>query len=221
MPRALPGLFSVFKPDGAGKQPRRMPGLFFDLRLLIPRPVGVLRQLRPVLVRIRAGVFVAVRRLLHREVIPRGRRVVAPHPHPRQQVAVLHRVAFQHAVYHRHRLRARYLRIRAEGAVLVARYPAQRRRSLDALARPVPGNIREIALELRLRLVKPREKCCKFSPRYRRVGVENALRPARDDAKLHQRGHCHVVPVAFVHVRKAVGGRQVAVEHLRLQQAEN
>ena len=80
--------------------------------------------------------------------MPVGRLVVRPRYHAVQQVAFALRHTAEYAVDHGHSLSAGDAGVGAERAVRIARNPAERRRSLDLVFRPVTGNIGEAAAVL-------------------------------------------------------------------------
>lgn len=90
----------------------------------------------------------AVRGLLYGEIVPVGRLVVRPRYHAVQQVAFALRHTAEHAVDHGHSLSAGDAGVGMERAVRIARNPAERRRSLDLVFRPVTGNVGEAAAVL-------------------------------------------------------------------------
>ena len=146
--------------------------------LLIPRPVGDARQLRPAFADLALTVEVmAVRGLLHGEIVPVGRLVVRPRHHAVQQIAFVLRHTAEYAVDHGHGLSAGDAGVGAERAVRIARNPAERRRSLDLVFRPVTGNVGKAAAVLDRSGVEARADCRKLRTGDRGIGVK-AVRTA-------------------------------------------
>ena len=142
--------------------------------LLIPLPVGDARQLRPAFADLALTVKVmAVRGLLYSEVVPVGRLVVRPRYHAVQQVAFALRHTAEHAVDHGHGFSAGDAGVGAERAVRIARNPAERRRSLDLVFRPVTGNVGEAAAVLDRFGVEARTDCRKLRTGDRGIGVKS------------------------------------------------
>ena len=188
---------------------------------MIPRPVRDARQLRPAFTDLALTVEVmAVRGLLHGEIVPVGRLVVRPRYHAVQQVAFALRHTAEHAVDHRHSLSAGDAGVGAERAVRIARNPAERRRSLNFVFRPVTGNVGKAAAVLDRFGVEARADCRKLRTGDRGIGVKAVRTAALDDTELRHRGNRLVVPLAVRNIGKIVVGGQISVANVGFEQAE-
>ncbi len=163
----------------------------------------------------------AVRGLLYgEEVVPVGRLVVRPRYHAVQQVAFALRHTAEHAVDHRHSLSAGDAGVGVECAVRIARNPAERRRSLDLVFRPVTGNVGEAAVVLDRFGVEARTDRRKFRTSDRGIGVK-AVRTAAltipSFAIVEIALLCHW---PFATSEKTVVGGQISVADVRFEQSE-
>ena len=162
----------------------------------------------------------AVRGLLDGEIVPVGRLVVRPRYHAVQQVAFALRHTAEHAVDHGHGFSAGDAGVGAERAVRIARNPAERRRSLDLVFRPVTGNVGEAAAVLDRSGAEARADRRKLRTGDRGIGVKAVRTAALDDAELRHRGNRLVVPLAVRNIGKFVVGGQISVANVGFEQSE-
>ena len=162
----------------------------------------------------------AVRGLLYGEVVPVGRLVVRPRYHAVQQVAFALRHTAEHAVDHRHSLSAGDAGVGVECAVRITRNPAERRRSLNLVFRPVTGNVGEAAAVLNRFGVEACADCRKLRTSDRGIGVKAVRTAALDDTELRHRGNRLVVPLSIRYISKYIFSGQVAITNFLLEQAE-
>ena len=191
------------------------------MSVLVPGPVGILRQLRPGL--IVAGLVLEVVRVggfLHCQIEPVAGVAVRPGVHACQQVAVLLRDPVQHTVDHGHGLRAGDVGVGAESAVLEALDPAQLRGPLDILLRPVALDICEALGAAALAGVEPGADGGELSAGDGRLGIEGRGAAALHDAQTRHGGDGRVGPVIVRHVSVGIAGQQIAVTDGILQQTE-